>query len=561
MELRFFGGLNVEETAEYLGISPKTVKRDWSVAKAWLHGFWKRIKMTPEKWETVKNLFGAALELRAPERSAFLLARSTDKEVRAEVERLLKEYEEAETEFLSNAPAFSISAQSNLPPKRLREGETLCGRFRIIRFVAQGGMGEIYEAQDERLNRVVALKFLPEDFAQDVGMLKRLEREAKAASALNHPNICTVYDFGEDSGRTFITMEYLEGESLSDRLKRGPLPLSEALKTAIAVAGALAAAHRKGIIHRDLKPGNLMITSTGVKLLDFGLAKLNTVQRVMTRTITALTRGHVVGTLPYMSPERLHGEEADTRGDIFAFGAVLYEMLAGRRAFQGQSNIETIAAIDRGETRPLQEFVKNVPQELVRVIGRCLRREPQERYASISEIQRELEDCFAIVPGASSGINLKVLLRQSKRPRVAVPTILILLILIGLTVWGIHRSYRTRWARNEALPKIAQLAEQEKFGEAYTLAVQAERYIPKDPVLTKLWPDISWSESIHTTPQGALVYRRDYNTQGAAWEFVGRTPIENHRFPLVDSRWKFELRHFTTVDESHSRISQIRVSH
>ena len=332
-------------------------------------------------------------------------------------------------------------------------------------------------------------------------------------------------------------MEYLEEETLAARIKRGPLALHEALKIAICVAVALGSAHRKGIIHRDLKPGNIMLTHTGVKLLDFGLAKYErprTSDDVASTIVTA--DAQIVGTLPYMSPERLHSGAADTRRSIFAFGAVLYEMLTGRRAFQGQSNIETIAAIDRAEPRPLQEFVKNVPDDLVRIIRCCLQKEPEERHASISEIQRELEECFALVSEPSSGINLKVLLRQSKRPKVAVPVLLILLTLIGLTVWGIHRSSRIRWARNEALPRIAQLAEQEKLGEAYALAVQAERYISKDPMLTKLWPDISWSESIHTTPSGVSVYRKNYNTPDSAWELVGRTPIEKCRLPLVDSQ-------------------------
>jgi len=508
------------------------------------------MRMSPKQWDRVKELYEAALNRTPVQRIAFLEQCAEDEVVRQEVQRLLAEHDDLGS-FLSTPPFVDPRLNPIPSPEQLASGEVLAGRFRIVNFIAAGGMGEVYKAEDLRLDRIVVLKFISKELAENHQSLERFRYEAKATSALNHPNICTVYDFVEDNGRAFIAMEYLEGETLAARIKKGPVPLDEMLKISISVAAGLGAAHRKGIIHRDLKPGNIMLTPMGVKLLDFGLAKYERPGTSDDLASTVLTAdAQVVGTLPYMSPERLHGEAADTRGDIFAFGAVLYEMLGGRRAFQGQSNIETIAAIDRAEPRPLQEFVKNVPDDLVRIIRRCLRKDPEERYGSISEIQRELEDYFALVCEPSSGINLKVLLRQSKRPRVAVPAVLILLILIGLTIWGIHRSSRIRWARNEALPRIAQLAEQEKFGEAYALAVRAERYIPKDAMLTKLWPDISWSESIHTTPPGAAVYRKDYKAPDSAWEFVGRTPIENHRFPLVNSLWEFELNGYVTMERA-----------
>jgi len=213
-------------------------------------------------------------------------------------------------------------------------------------------MGEVYKARDTRLDREVAIKVAAERFSQ------RFESEAHAIAALNHPHICALHDVGPN----FLVMEYIDGETLADRIRRGPLSLDEALKIAIEVAGALGAAHRKGIVHRDLKPGNIMLTQTGAKLLDFGLAKhqrpVATDEETLTMALTG--QAQVVGTLPYMSPEQLEGKEADGRSDIFAFGAVLYEMLTGQRTFQRQSTLETIAAVGREEPSPLHDFVKEV---------------------------------------------------------------------------------------------------------------------------------------------------------------------------------------------------------
>jgi serine/threonine protein kinase/formylglycine-generating enzyme required for sulfatase activity/cephalosporin-C deacetylase-like acetyl esterase len=429
---------------------------------------------------------------------------------------------------------------------------TKLGPYEIVAPLGAGGMGEVYRARDTRLGREIAIKVLPSHLSQNHDLRARFEREAKAISGLQHPNICVLYDVGRQDEVDFLVMEYLEGETLAARIKKGPIPLDDALKIAIAVASALGAAHCKGIVHRDLKPGNIMLTDTGAKLLDFGLAKYERSVAANEQTMTTLLTGdaQVVGTLPYMSPEQLHGKGTDARSDIFAFGDVLYEILTGRRAFERQSNVGTIAAIDREEPKPLHEFVHDLPDDLERIIRRCLRKLPEERYASMSEIERELEDCRATTSEAVSGINLRVLLRHSKRPSVAISVLLILLTIGGLSAWQLHRSSRAKWARNQAVPQIAQLIETESFGQAYALAVQAERYIPDDPSLGKFWPAISWSGSVKTTPVGASVFRKNYNAPGDAWELVGRSPIEKRRFPLVDSQWKFELKGFATVERA-----------
>jgi serine/threonine protein kinase/formylglycine-generating enzyme required for sulfatase activity/cephalosporin-C deacetylase-like acetyl esterase len=505
--------------------------------------------ISPSQWERVKQLYETALECSLTERNALLQQNDDDEVVCQEVRRLLSASDTSVDSFLST-PAFVESRLSPAyPPERYPPGEMLAGRFRIVKFIAAGGMGEVYKAEDTRLDRMVALKFLPKGLAEDRQSLERFGREAKAASALNHPNICTVYDFGEDSGRTFIAMEYLEGETLSSRLERGPLSLGEALQLATEIASALATAHRKGIIHRDLKPGNIMVTDTGAILLDFGLAKLQRPVGPDEETISMLTgRIQVVGTLPYMSPEQLHGKEVDLRSDIFSFGTVLYEMLTGRRAFQHQSNIDTITAIDHDEPKPLHGFVKDTPDALDRIIRRCLRKLPAERYASMSEIQQDLEGCKAAE--APTGITLRVLFRKGKRPRVAIPVVLGLLVLVSFFAWWIHNSSKAGWARNQALPQIARLVEEEKLDEAYTIAVQAELYIPHDPMLLKLWPKISWLGSIRTTPPGVSVFRRNYNAPSSGWELIGPSPIKERRFPQTDSEWRFELKGYATLQRA-----------
>src|SRR5499427_10404498 len=225
-------------------------------------------------------------------------------------------------------------AASQLP---LQSGTKL-GPYEIVSPPGAGGMGEVYKATDTRLNRTVAIKILPPHFADNPEMKQRFDREAQTVAALNHPNICTLHDVGRQGGIDFLVMEYLEGETLAARIQRGPMPLDEALKVAIQIADALEKAHGQGVTHRDLKPGNVMLTESGAKLLDFGLAKhrpmmisaQNGVATAATESL-ALTGPHaILGTLPYMAPEQLEGKESDTRSDIWAFGAVLYEMLAGR---------------------------------------------------------------------------------------------------------------------------------------------------------------------------------------------------------------------------------------
>src|SRR5262245_786310 len=248
------------------------------------------------------------------------------------------------------------------------------GPYEILAALGAGGMGEVYRAKDTRLDRIVALKVLPPSLASDPQFRERFDREARAISALEHPHICALYDVGEvpaDSSSAepirFLVIQYLEGETLESKLAKAALPISEAMTIAIQIADALATAHRAGVVHRDLKPGNIMVTKSGAKLLDFGLAKMSTPAIAVTGTMLPTTpaavtaQGTILGTFQYMAPEQIEGLEADTRTDIFAFGAVLYEMLTGKHAFEGKSRASLIGAILKDEPPPVSQVQPLAP--------------------------------------------------------------------------------------------------------------------------------------------------------------------------------------------------------
>src|SRR5262245_52019120 len=261
-------------------------------------------------------------------------------------------------------------------------------------------MGEVYRAKDMRLGREVAVKVLSAHLSSDAGAKARFEREAKAASSLNHPNICAVYDVGAQDDVHFLVMELVEGETLAARIERGPLQTSEILKIGTEIADALDKAHRKGLVHRDLKPANVMLTKAGAKLLDFGLAKAVAVgadtpdvpaTMLPTMTKAMVTQhGAIVGTVHYMAPEQLEGREVDARADLWALGATLYEMATGVRAFEGTSTATLISSILRDEPRPVTELRPLAPAAFDRVVAQCLAKDPDDRWQSAGDLKREL---------------------------------------------------------------------------------------------------------------------------------------------------------------------------
>jgi len=291
---------------------------------------------------------------------------------------------------------------------------TRLGPYEILAPIGAGGMGEVYRARDTRLERTVAVKVLPEHRSSGPEVRQRFEREAKTISQLSHPHICALYDVGREGETEYLVMELLEGETLSDRLAKGPLPLDQTLRFGIEIADALYKAHRQGIVHRDLKPGNVMITSSGVKLLDFGLAKIFTATPASAPLLTSLPTaapnvtqdGAILGTVPYMSPEQLEGKEADARTDIFALGCVLFEMSTGKRAFSGSSQASLISSIMKEEPAPISSLSPTSPAMLDRVVKTCLAKDREERWQTARDVALQLQwmrdQDFAEGPPAST---------------------------------------------------------------------------------------------------------------------------------------------------------------
>src|SRR5689334_14057615 len=352
--------------------------------------------MTPERWQQVKEIFNSAINYRPEERGVFISeACSGDELLRSEVESLIASHERTGT-FIDQ-PAFEVAASLLVDDKsELKPGQTI-GSYEILSFLSRGGMGEVYLAEDKRLGRKVALKLLPSSLTKNDDRLRRFEQEARAASALNHPNIITIFEIRDTGASHVIATEFVEGETLRTRLNRVALTVSEALDIAIQVADALSAAHKAGIIHRDIKPENIMLRPDGyVKVLDFGLAKLSeqASPAVAAEAPTIQVRtgsGIVIGTAGYMSPEQARGLSVDHRSDIFSLGAVIYEMLARRKPFQGDTPSDTLASILKTEPPPLTRVVPGVPSELVRIVNKSLRKDREERYQVVKDLWLDLK--------------------------------------------------------------------------------------------------------------------------------------------------------------------------
>ncbi len=390
-----------------------------------------------ERLKQVEELFDAALRLPADQRAAFLQeACPSDAELRTEVESLLKAAD-------SSDPLLDGSPLSSLAPRTpaLRPGDKL-GNFEILSLIGRGGMGEVYRARDSRLKREIAIKTLPTGFSEDRDRIARFGREARAASALNHPNIVSVFDIGSDNGVSFIVSELVEGKTLAKWIERGPLPLGKLVETASQIAEGLSAAHAAGVIHRDLKPGNIMLTPEGrVKILDFGLARHRRFLGAGSTTFEVSHPAAIMGTPGYMSPEQVRGERTDERSDIFSLGLVLYEMASGKPAFRGASSVEVMNAVLKDDP---PELPLACPPMLDRIVRRCLEKDPARRFQSAADLGFAIKSIDAVQNAAAP----RRLNGLRSRGWLAVAAACLALI-SGLDYWWTSRSGLSSWAPPE----------------------------------------------------------------------------------------------------------------
>jgi serine/threonine protein kinase/predicted esterase len=450
-------------------------------------------------------------------------------------------------------PAFLIPyAARALPPKAQVTGKTI-SHYEILEALGEGGMGVVYRARDTRLERTVAVKLVRPEAASSRERRERFVREARAASALNHPHIITIHDIDraawDGSERDFIVMEHVDGQSLDRRLGTTPLSVTQALDYATQIADALAAAHAAGIVHRDVKPANVMVARRGnVKLLDFGLAKLTeaTSRDESDPTATQGPRteaGAVLGTPSYMSPEQAEGRPVDCRTDVFSFGSVLYEMLTGHRPFYGDSHVATRQAVLTTTPRPPRSERPDLPREVERIVLRCLEKDREARYPSGVELLHDLEQARA---------KLTVSPPAWRRPRIFVPAVLALVSALAAGSWFYARNARVHRAR-QALPELTRLVVESNFADsnfvaAYRLAQQVLPVLDRDPEANRLWKAVRSEMTINTTPEGADVSWRDYGEPGDPWEHLGRTPLRNAQLPAAPLGLRVEKPGFETIE-------------
>lgn len=418
------------------------------------------------------------------------------------------------------------------------------GHYRILEKLGAGGMGEVYRAHDEQLDRDVAVKVLPASDTGDPTARERLLREARAAAALNHAHICTVHEVGECNGQAYIAMELVEGEPLSARLQGGPLSAESVVRLGLQLAAALAHAHARGILHRDLKSANIILTADGqAKMLDFGLAKRLSENEVedLTRSQVSLTApGALLGTPAYMAPEYLSGQSSDTRCDIWALGVVLYEMACGTRPFQGQSRFTLCSAILHQHLPPIPPAV---PARLRVVIERCLAKVPAERCASADELYAALEGIERL--GLPAHGRLQITRRQL---RSATAAALVLLIAGALVVWTFARRARSASEHKAAAEQVSRLVDAGQFVEVWRVAGAALQRWPQDPEFERAIRATTNPINIATDPAGASVAFKAYDNLNSDWIPLGTTPLKEVRAPVGQLRWRITKSGFEPIE-------------
>ena len=450
----------------------------------------------------------------------------------------------------SEEPAIDLQARGLLPNPDDLAGHMIA-HYRVLAKLGTGGMGIVYRAADLKLDRQVAIKLLSVRWTEHVTAPQRFEREARAASALNHPNICTIYGMEHFFGQPAIVMELLEGETLADRLARDSMPAGELLKLAVPMADALETAHAKEIIHRDIKPTNIFLTARGLpKLLDFGLAKRVRSDVVSVPELTE--KGTPLGSIAYMSPEQARGQDLDARSDLFSFGVVLYQAATGCLPFHGEHVAATLHSIIYDQPSPPRELQPDLSPAIERIILRCLEKEREQRYPSAAALLQDLRECQD-----------RVLAHGRPRWRFPAPRItlaamvLLVLLLTAAGVWYYRRGTAARWARGVALTQATRLVDAGNEAAALPWLHKALAILPQDPALNRLLHEIAYSVQIHTTPSGASVYLKPYTDPDGEWLFVGQSPLENFLLPRGYFRWKISKPGFRTVEGAASIQSPI----
>ena len=414
--------------------------------------------------------------------------------------------------------------------------------YQILEELGRGGMGVVYKAHDIKLDRDVAIKFLPRHITASAVDRERFTIEARAAAALNHPHIATIYSIEEVDGETFFVMECIDGQELKNRIQSAPLSVEEVVEIGRQIVDGLQAAHRKGIVHRDIKSSNIMLTGDGsVKIMDFGLAKV--------RGGSQVTKvGSTVGTVAYMSPEQARGEEVDNRSDLWSLGIVLYEMLSGRVPYVNEYEQAIVYSILNEDPKPIRSLRADVPEALASIVHHTLAKEKNARYSSADELLKELQTVRAMLHPADAGVRKLVSWRERfRRPRFAIPVgFAVLALAVLITLWFRHNA-GVHWAREEALPGIERLTQDVAVGahglhawSAFQIAEKTQEYIPDDPLLIRLLPSFSRTVRVYSHPSETRVYAKPYSDPETNWRYIGVTPIDSIRFPLGFTRVKLE---------------------
>ena len=454
---------------------------------------------------------------------------------------------------LRPAEEISITRTIVKASDELPTGSTFADKYRVLGELGRGGMGVVYKAEDLKLKRFVAIKLLPSELSSDEEAKERFIQEAQAAAVLSHPNICTIYEIEEADEKSYIAMEFIEGESLREKTVKSSLGIEEVLDIAIQAASGLEEAHRKGIIHRDIKSANIMVDEKGqAKIMDFGLAKVAG-GALITKDVRPM------GTVAYMSPEQARGEEVDHRADIWALGVVIYEMMSSHFPFLGDNIASILYNIEHKDPLPIRKSTGDIPVEIEKIINRSLKKKPESRYQSAGEVLKDLLEYQNILKAPELGIkDFKSFIRVVKRPKIAIPAILAIIIIGLIATWFFNRQAKIRWAKEVAIPEIESLPYQTEVASmftAYKLAEEAEKYIAGDPKLNEIFSKYSIRLSVKTTPPGASIYYKDFSAPEEDWEFVGITPIEDMRFPGGFFRWKTEKSDYETIEVASLNFS------